>query len=370
MAYYLRHYFDPGFNHEQLKPQILKDGEASHYYLEYVHNVVAGQVLAEVVDLAKHPGYPVEDKNFVFQEKIFPCGSNCEPHPDFPERILAKISGYVFYNNGLINVKHLLNVRHDIDFHTGNIIFIGDVVAHQAVRTGFTLLGKNVLVKGTLEGATIIAGQNIVCESGVKGVGHGFLRCGGNVRVPFCENITIYAAGNVEISGSCLHSEIYAGGSVMIKGRLQGGTTYARDVVYVAEQAGGGYNTVTKVGLGYPPIDVRTLHRLQDETLHLRERLTSLEVQAHRKTDLAEHNSPLIRLFNEKLRLKHEAISQLSANLRMAEENASKCRLICKGKVRPGLAVSIAQASTEVYDSYEHGLELHMRDNEIAYKPL
>lgn len=48
MAYYLRHFFNPDFNHKKLRPETLKDGDVSQHYLGYVQNVVAGQVLAEV----------------------------------------------------------------------------------------------------------------------------------------------------------------------------------------------------------------------------------------------------------------------------------------------------------------------------------
>ena len=40
---------------------------------------------------------------------------------------IAAAKGYVFYLNGKITVKTLLNVRQDVSFQTGNIFFVGDM---------------------------------------------------------------------------------------------------------------------------------------------------------------------------------------------------------------------------------------------------
>ncbi len=47
MPYFLHHYFDPDFDYQRLKPKIREDGKVDHYNLDYVQNVIAGQVLAE-----------------------------------------------------------------------------------------------------------------------------------------------------------------------------------------------------------------------------------------------------------------------------------------------------------------------------------
>ena len=52
--YYLLHYFDPDFSHLKLTPEQRADGSAELRNLGYVQNVVAGQVLAEVLDMEKH----------------------------------------------------------------------------------------------------------------------------------------------------------------------------------------------------------------------------------------------------------------------------------------------------------------------------
>lgn len=369
MSYYVRHFFNPDFSHEKLRPDELKDGNVSQYYLGYVQNVVAGQVLAEVIDLTERPAYPNPDPRYIFPERVFPCGPNCEPHPDFPERILAKTNGYVFYNQGLITVKRLLNVRRDVDFHTGNIMFTGDIVAHGAIRGGFLLRGDNVLVKGTMEGASVFTEGDMVCQSGVKGGENGLLRCGGNVKMPFCENMRIHARGNVEIEGSCLHSELYVNGSIMIKGRLQGGAVCADNLVYVKEQLGGGQNTVTRIILGYDPEKLFALHNLERDINSLQTALSQLEYMLRKKPYLAKDFSLNLRLLQEKLRIKQKKRDLLWLSFRSRDESAQHCRIICPGRIRPGLEISITKAYIALHE-YMEGLEFHLENDEIVYKPL
>lgn len=369
MAYYLRHFFNPDFNHKKLRPETLKDGEVSQHYLGYVQNVVAGQVLAEVINLDEHPEISDYDKRFVFPDKIYPVGPNCAPHPNFPSRILATSNGYVFYNDGLITVKRLLNVRQDVDFHTGNIMFTNDVVIHNNVRTGFTVHGNDVLVKGTLEGGTVVAEKDVLCESGVKGAGTGLIKCGGNVRLPFCENLRIHAKGSIEIEGSCLHSEIYVDGSVMIKGRLQGGSIYANNVVYVGEQIGGGQNTATRVMMGYKPSDFYELERVEGEISRLHQLVEQLERLVQKKPILLESYDLKISLHKEKLRLLRIRRNELWRDFKADEQNAEKCRLICPGRIRPGLEISIAGSYEAINDFYE-GLEFRLEEYDIVQKPI
>jgi uncharacterized protein (DUF342 family) len=369
MAYYIRHFFDPDFSHEHLRPSALNDGDVSQHYLGYVQNVVAGQVLAEVIDLDEHPEISDYDPRFVFPERIFPCGPNCVAHPEFPLRILAQTSGYVFYHQGLITVKRLLNVRRDVDFHTGNIMFAGNIVAHGAVRSGFTLLGGKVLVKGTVEGATIITEDDLVCESGVKGGNQGDLICGGNLKINFCENARIHVQGNMEIEGSSLHSELYVCGNLMIKGRLQGGTVCANNVVYITEQLGGGQNTVTRIIMGYNPKEYRLLKTLKKDIAHLQTCLGNLELLVKKKPIVMDDYATTIRLLREKIAIKQKRYKELQDVLENGKVDASQCRIICPGRVKPGVEISIADADISLQDFFE-AVEFRLVDKEVTYNSI
>jgi uncharacterized protein (DUF342 family) len=365
MPYYVRHFFDPDFTHEKLKPNVLKDGNVDMHYLGYVQNVIPGQVLAEVLNLDEHPDLDNYNPRFIFPERVFPCGPNCEPHPDFPSRILARTSGYVFYHNGLITVKHLLNVRRDVDFHTGHIIFTGDIVAHGNVRSGFAMQGDNLLVKGVVEGAELIAEGDIACEAGLKG---GNLRCGGNVKLAFCENARVHAGGNLEIEGSCLHSEIFADGGVLIKGRLQGGKIHAGNLVYVKEQIGS-ENAFTKVTLGYDPSLYYQLSLLEGELTGLEQRLAHMEHLVQRKPELLDAYDLTLRLLKEKIDISTHKREELHNGFQEGSFSAARCRLVCPGLVAPGLELDIAGEHVEILEE-RGGVEFYLENNEIVCQAI
>ncbi len=248
--YYLHHYFNPDFSHVKLSPLEKADGSVDYRYLGYVQNVVAGQVLAELVELEKVPEGK-RDPRFIYSQKYLPCGPNCAPHAQNPDKLISTTNGYCFYHGGLISVKKLLNIRGNLGFSTGNILFVGDISVHGDIQTGFAVSGQNLLVKGRVESSKVKSIGDIVVLGGVKGtsiegcketveahceidtddnekqykpnVPSGLLSAGGNIRLPFCEHIQLRAKGNVIIDGSCLHSTLYVGGNLIVKGRLQAG---------------------------------------------------------------------------------------------------------------------------------------------------
>ncbi|MDR1125450.1 MAG: FapA family protein [Deltaproteobacteria bacterium] len=368
MPYYLRHYFDPDFKHEKLTPQFTSDGSMTYFYLGYVQNVVQGQVVAEVIDLDQHPEITDYDPRFISAEPHFPCGPNCIPHPGKPSRMIATANGYCFYNKGLITIKKLLNVRRNIDFHTGNIMFVGDVIAHESVQSGFTLHGNNILVKGTVENALIRAAGNIVCESGIKGGGNGHLKSNGNVKAPFCENITIEADGNIELDGSCMHSTLHAEGSIMVKGRLQGGEACAGRVIFAQNQLGG-HSTPTKIILGFSPRRLRHKRALEKHLEELLPVLERFERVIEKKPKLMSEFSLQIRLLQRKIKVRNAQLRSLNAELAAQAANAAGCRLICPGKIESGTEITIGEATYQVTD-FVHGREFRLENGEVVAKKL
>jgi uncharacterized protein (DUF342 family) len=384
--YYLHHYFDPDFSHVRLTPSAEgDDGVAVARYLGYVQNVVAGQVLAESVDLDQFPDMP-RDPRFISPAKHLPVGPNCEIHPENPDRIVAAANGYVFYHDGLITVKKLLNVRGDVGFRTGNILFLGDLAVHGDVLTDFSVRARNVLVKGHIESAKVKATGDLVCLSGVKGTnpsmvedgpvqsadGDGvvpstLLEAGGNVRLPFCEHVQIRARGNIIIDGSCLHCTIYVGGSLIVKGRLQGGCVYANNVVYVEGQLGSDYSSVTKVMMGYDPFGFLAMQKLESQITWLKSTVAYFEKMAARNAVMEQEYRPRVELMARKLQIAHAKRSSLWSKFAVDEQNASKCRIIVPGKVMPGCELGIAKAFHKTHDR-DDNLSFSLVDDEIVTK--
>jgi len=384
--YYLHHYFDPDFSHINRAPVESTDGNIDLRFLGYVQNVVSGQVLAEIIDLGAHPEIKA-DPRFLYPEKRLPIGPNCAPHKENPDKIVATANGYVFYHNGLITVKKLLNVRGNVGFHTGNIFFVGDLAAHGDVQTGFAIQAGNVLVKGHIESAKVKGVGDVVCLAGIKGnntsevvedpqeadetqthMPSTLVEAGGNLRLPFCEHVQLRARGNIIIDGSCVHSTLYVGGNLVVKGRLHGGAVYANGLVYVEGQLGADHTVPTKIMMGYAPFDFLALQKLEHQIAHFKDRLAFFERMAQRNQVMEQEYALRIELTTMKLNIFRERHRALWRKFAVDEANASKCRVVVPGKVMPGCEIGIARSFLKTtYMEYDTTFKLV--GDEIVSRP-
>ena len=392
--YYLHHYFNPDFSHLNLTPRESSDAGVDYRNLGYVQNVVAGQVLAEILPLEEYTGAR-RDPRFIRQEPTLPIGANCGPHPENPNKVIALANGYCFYHDGRINVKKMLNVRGHVGFHTGNIFFLGDIAVHADVQTGFKVLGKNILVKGHIESAKVRAHGDLVCLGGAKGADFcppptppmqcveepptqaqeedsalpgALLDADGDLRLAFCERVQIRARGNVIIDGSCLHSIIYAGGNVIVRGRLMGGAIHAGGTIYVEGRLGGEYTTPTKIIMGYPPFDYLQLQKLETRIRRLKEKAEYLERQAARSPLMAQEAAPRLELINAQLLIALARRKKLWLQFSSDEQYASRCRVLVPGEIMPGTEISIAHAFLKL-DVIREDVAFLLEDDEILIKP-
>jgi len=384
--FYLHHYFDPDFSHINLAPVEGQDGSSDPRFLGYVQNVVAGQVLAEIIDLEEFP-HIKRDPRFLYPAKHLPIGPNCAPHKENPDKIVATANGYVFYHNGLISVKKLLNVRSNVGFHTGNIFFIGDLAVHGDVQTGFAVQAGNVLIKGHIESAKVKGVNDVVCLSGVKGdntsavsdtpekvadaeaqVPSTLIEAGGNIRIPFCEHVQLRARGNIIIDGSCLHSTLYVEGNLVVKGRLQGGTVYANGLVYVEGQLGSDYTVPTRIMMGYRPFSFLSLQKLENQIAYLKDKLAFFEKMAQRNHVMEQEYAPRAELMSMKLKIAMAKHRDLWRKFAVDEEHAPKCRVVAPGRVMPGCEIGIAKAYTKT-TVMESDVTFMMVDDDVISRP-
>ena len=278
MQYYLRHYFNPDFDYLRPKPGIDEDGESSDLYsLGYVQNVIAGQLLAEVIPLEQAGAEP--DPRFVLSRPVLPGGANTRVDPAYPNYLLSTSNGYVFYNNGKITVKRLLNVRQDVSFRTGNIFFVGDMAVHGSVRSGFSVQANNLRIMGMVEGGVARARRDLMVDGGARGGAgqHCLLDAGDKLLTPFLEKIEARARGNMVVEKYCLYSTVYAGANMVVREQVYGSTINAYGSVYVGRQLGNKAAISTKIYLGYDPLSIRQLEKIDKIISGLSQSITHLK---------------------------------------------------------------------------------------------
>lgn len=351
MSFFLKHYFDPDLDRAHLKPEEQADGSVDHCQLNFVQNVEAGSVIAEWISLSEEE-IAACDPRFVSEEAVFLAGRGTGVKRKHPKKLYAAINGGVGYLDGRIVVQEALIVSDDIDYHTGNIDFVGDLTIGGSVRSGFSVQARDINIQGAVEGARVEALHFLNCPGGVKGGGEAFLESGQDMKLAFCENATLKSGQDILVKGSLMHSNVYAGNRLAVGGRLTGGTICCHEYLYVGEQLGGGLSTDTLVILGYHPTllfadeeynaRIKKLHDNISTFQKILKKGGDFEIEYGPKLESALKELDLVKLLKLKLWDGIKATGQLN-----------KCKVLVPGMVKPGVEISIGSAYLKVNDFLE-----------------
>lgn len=257
-------------------PKQKEDGTVDFRELGLVQNVSKGDVLCRIVMPEKgKDGIDIYNHTVSYRRgrmPAFPSGSNTAISDD-RLTLTAVIDGCIEYKNSVLNVNSLFVVRGDVDSASGNIDFRGSVTVQGDVREGFSVkAGGDITIRGMVEGADMEAGGGITISNGMKGMGRGRLRAGGNITGKYFENVFMECGGDV-YADVIMNSRVTASGSVVLRGRqalLIGGKVKVGRQIY-ANSIGTDSNVRTEV--------VIESDLLQNLLLEEGESLTSLQAQ-------------------------------------------------------------------------------------------
>ncbi|CCO22654.1 FapA family protein [Maridesulfovibrio hydrothermalis] len=358
----LKHYFDPDFDHQNLKPVEKNDGSVDYYNMGYVQSVIAGQVLAQWEEESEAGQCPLGYRHY--SEKKFPRGPNTKINPENPDQLIATRNGYVFYNeDGLIMVKELLNVRGNVSLSTGNIFFVGDLVVHGAIKSGLDVKANNINVRGVIEQSNVHAAGFLKCDGGIKGNSKALIESKETLRTSFCENATLVSGGNIIIDKNCMHTTVYCEGKFAVKGRFAGGRCYSDNYVYVGEQLGGGLSAAAQIIVGYNPLLLLQIDKISDQLTRLRNEVEDLQKLVSKENSTAIEFRERINKSEMKIRFLKNKKKQLWDKIQQAEKLES-CKVMVEGIVKSGVEISIGQAFLQVDEPLEN-VFFYYDNNEI-----
>lgn len=359
MPYFLSHHFDPDFDHQKLSPLVLEGGGVDHRNLGYVQNVLKGDVLAHWEEVPSHQ-VDQYDPRFLYEHKTFPMGHNCLVDPDSPDLLRAAADGYVFYLDGAIHVKRVLNVRGDVDYHTGDIRFVSDIIIHGTVHSGFKVKGENIRVYGNVNGATVLANKALQVDGGIKGAGTAHIRAKTMLKARFCENAFVRSGRDMLIDGTCYHSDLLALQRLVIKGRLQGGNIACAGTVFVQERIGCGMGGRTHLMMGCNPVLQWKAYQLEAEIAAIR--------SSGRQNNARESSNARSARDQELLaaRLKHLLTRQRKIREALDATFNPSSRLVVPGKVLPGVDISMGPARFRVQEPMQN-VCFFFKDNALCH---
>lgn len=364
MPFFLKLHFDPDQGAQALKPQQQDDGSVDHYELNFVQNVEAGNVIAQWIELDDDQRQDF-DPRFIHEEKVpFPAGKGTGIKKQSPDELFAAVNGGIVYEDGKIVVREAITVPDDVNFHTGNINFIGNLTVGGSVRGGFSVQGRDVTVLGQIEGARVEALRDLTCRGGVKGSGEAFLEAGKTIKVSFCENATLKSGDDIMVKGALMHTDVYCGRRLAVGGRLTGGNIYCHEYVYVGGQLGGGLDTNTCLIVGYDPTLLYADAEYNRRIKGLFEKIASYEKIIERDKDSGTEYGPKLEAAQRELGL----LKMLKVKLWEGIQGTGQvedCKVLVPGVVKPGVEISIGSAFLKI-DDYLEDVYFYYDNGEVA----
>ncbi|MGI5970213.1 MAG: DUF342 domain-containing protein [Oscillospiraceae bacterium] len=303
-----------------------KTGRVNFKDLNLFVPVSAGQKLVTRVPATKGvAGYTVTGREISprpGKEAKMPSGKNVT-YDEARLNMYAKTAGRVDFRNQTVTVSSCYNVNGDADLSVGNISFDGDVVVKGNVISDITIQATgNIEVNGTVEGARLIAGGNIVLRRGIQGSGKGLLEAGDGVMAKYIERSEVRAGGNILVD-ALMHCNAESGDSIIASGKfgsIIGGTIKAQNSI-TAQNIGSAANnkTIIEVGLSL---------KKRDRLKYLNSELTRLNAEMEKFEKIINYLTRMENLPPEKEKMKRNVILGKLQNTKLIAEYSKEIELL------------------------------------------
>lgn len=134
---------------------------------------------------------------------------------------------------------------------TGNLNFVGSIVIHGNVPSGFTVKAEgDIKIFGIVEAATIITNGEIYISKGINGLDKGSIIAKESVHVGYINQGKVTVGESIHVDNSILHSVCSARVDIMCRhGNIIGGTISAGNVI-VVQDVGNRLSTETNLMFG------------------------------------------------------------------------------------------------------------------------
>lgn len=242
------------------------DEQVDYFSVNAIVSVSRGTVVGRV-----HPpteGAPSVDVFGVERPPRKPHGTPVKLGPglrlggDSGMDVVAESDGRIAEENGKYRLYDVLEVPGDVDFSSGSVDAVVDVLVRGTVRANFHVrTDKSLTVDRLIEAADVSVGGDVTVRGGLFGQdGRGHVKAGGKVTANFINEMRVEAGGDICFEKEILNSKVRAKGKLLgERGTIIGGQIHAREGVQ-ARVLGSDANVETHVGTG---TDVNILRRVR-----------------------------------------------------------------------------------------------------------
>lgn len=359
-------YIEYAFNTDiHIRPTIREDGSVDFFNLNTISHCRKGQVLARIIPEVRGQsgrnimGAEIEPREV--KPTLFHFGRNIEVSEDNLS-LISMVDGHVTLVDDKVFVSDIYEVE-NVDNSTGNIEFEGSVQINGNVISNFIVNARgNVIVNGVVEGATIIAGGDIVIARGMNGMGKGKLEAGGNIIAKFLENVEAGAGGYIQTE-SILHSNVSAEKYIEVDGKhgfITGGHVIAAEKLGV-KTLGSEMGASTIVEVGVNPKMKEEYLQLQKNVAETQKILSStrsiMASYADKRAKGVQLNNEQLEYLKSVILLDNNKKKELEKDQKRVEEIQEKLGIQnqayveVRGQVFPGTKIIIGELSMVVQNS-------------------
>ncbi len=130
------------------------------------------------------------------------------------KKAYSQISGHPKLSwSGSISVEEFFQVKEDVGYKTGHLIYDGDIHVSGSLKSGFKIKGNDVKIK-EIDGGEIYAQGDVTVIDGANGAK---IFAKGHVRVNFIHDSHISCLGNVYVEKEIVDSSIENSGACQVK---------------------------------------------------------------------------------------------------------------------------------------------------------
>lgn len=340
-----------------LKPKINEDGTVDFHKLDTISAINKGDILATLspavpgkpgMDIC---GNPITPKKVVY--KILKHGRDIHLSED-GLTMYSDISGHAVLTDGKVFVSNTYDVLADVDASTGDIVYEGNVAVKGNVNTGYSINAKgDIIVNGVVEGASLVAGGQIILKRGMQGMSKGKMEAGSNIITKFIENSNVKAGGYITTE-AILHSKVSAKGDIVVggkKGFITGGEIRSGTVIIV-KNAGSTMGTSTLLEVGIDPGIIEEFRSLEKSIISMNSDMEKLLpiLEAYKKKlnsgeKLSQDRLDYVRIATENclaLRNKIKESSNRYDQLRIEISNSEGGSISVENIAYPGVKIVIS----------------------------
>lgn len=316
---------DGSVDYKESSPFIMvKKGEAVGRIFSYRAGVNGTDVTGEAI--------PFKTKDM----QIFKAGENLEAKGDI---LVSMVFGRFLVEGDNISVTEVLEINSDVDYHTGNISFAGDVIIDGVVHDGFRVAaGGSIRCKQLIKNAEVLSRGDLQLDLGVKGRGNALIRINGMIYAKFIEYGTVESRTGISVSTSLMNARINTLGKLTMgqKGTVVSCTIMAEKGIEVMN-LGRENCAPSKVTCGISFVDNRKVENLIVRHDVLLDKISRLESKIKPPEDLLE-----------KMREASQAQEKEIEKHRKSVCISPEAKIIVHGTLFPGTEIQICQHKLKV----------------------